>query len=116
MFGWLRPVFALLARFGPLVVLAATLFLIGVLLTLLGTIFGFSLDDVDRWLDNHSSWLTAIGDVLFRIACGFVLLICVLGVLAPVIDRKNPERPGWGCAFLGLLVGYFAWTGMTMSS
>ena len=45
-----------------------------------------------------------------------MLLICVLGVLSPIIDRKNPERPGFGCVFMALLVGYFAWVGMTMSS
>jgi hypothetical protein len=116
MFGWLRPIFALLARFGPWVMLAAILFLAGILLTLVGTIFGFSLDDVDRWFDAHGSWFGAIGDILFRLACGLVLLICVLGVASPFIDRKNPERPGLGCVFLALLVGYFAWIGMTTRS
>ena len=69
MFGWLRPVFAILGRFGPWVMLAAILFLIGLVLSLIGLVFGFSLDDVDVWLGAHSSWLTAIGDILFRIAC-----------------------------------------------
>lgn len=115
MFGWLRPVFALLARFGPWVVLAAILFLVGVILSLLGAVFGFTLDDVDRWLEGHSSWIAAAGDILFRIACGIVLLICVLGVASPFLDRKDPDRPGLGCVFLALLVGYFAWTGMTMA-
>ena len=115
MFGWLRPVFAILGRFGPWVMLAAILFAAGILLALLGGIFGFSLADVDAWLKNHGSWFTAIGDILFRIACAGVLLVCVLGVASPFIDRKNPEQLGFGCAFLALIIGYFAFVGVFMN-
>jgi uncharacterized membrane protein len=104
MFGWLRFLFIL----GPWVALAATLFLVGIVLVLLG----FDLARVDDWLAGHSSWFTATGDVLLRIVCLVVLLVCGLAVLSPVIDRKNPERLGYGCAFLALIVGYFAFAGL----
>jgi hypothetical protein len=30
-----------------------------------------------------------------------------------IFDRKNPERPGFGCAALAVIVAYFAWFGVT---
>lgn len=117
MFGWLRPVFALLARFGPWMVLAAILFLVGIVLTLLGAVFGFSLDDVDLWLEAHGGFFNAVGNLLFRIGCGFVFLLCLFLALSPLLYRrdKSEERPGWGCALLAIPVGYFAWIGMVSS-
>jgi hypothetical protein len=126
MFFWLRPVFAILARFGPWVVLAAILFLTGLVLTLLGALFGFSLDDVDRWLEAHGGLLNAVGSLLFRVVCGIAFLICVATFLGALFARLRPgsgdpvapeagERagpPGWGCALLAIPVGYFAWIGM----
>jgi hypothetical protein len=53
-----------------------------------------------------------VGTFLFRAACGLVLLLCVLAILGALFDRKNPERPGIGCAVLALVVGYFAWFGL----
>ena len=116
MFGWLRPIFALLARFGPWVVLAAILFLIGIVLTLLGLVFGFDLTDVDLWLEAHGGFFSAVGNLLFRIVCGFVFLLCVFVALAPLLFRndQDADRPGWGCALAAIPVGYFAWIGMTM--
>jgi uncharacterized membrane protein len=83
-------------------------FIIGALLMLLG----FDLADVDRWIEAQGGWLDAVGTFLFRAACGLVLLLCVLAILGALFDRKNPERPGIGCAVLALVVGYFAWFGL----
>jgi hypothetical protein len=111
MFGWLGALFGFIGRFGWIVLLCAILFLIGILLTLLGLVFGFSLADVDVWLASHRNGFTATADVLFRIGCFGMLSICALAVLGAILDRRNPERPGFGCALLALVVGYFAWLG-----
>lgn len=95
MFGWLGPVFALLARFGPWVVLAAVLLLTGIVLALLGAVFGFSLDDVDIWLAAHGGLFNAAGSLLFRIGCGLVLLLCAATLLGAIFARRTPESgPG----------------------
>lgn len=113
MFGVFRIFFAIAARFGPWVLLAAALFLIGILLTLLGLIFGFDLTDVDLWLEAHGGWFAAIGNLIFRIVCGFVFLICAFVAIAPFFFRKDvdADKPGWGCALLAVPVAYFAWVG-----
>lgn len=83
-------------------------FLVGLVLVLLG----FSLGDVDRWIEAQGGWLDAVGSWLFSALCGAVLLLCVLAILMQAFARKS-ERPGLGCAVLALVVGYFAWFGMT---
>lgn len=115
MFSWLGALLGFIGRFGRIVQLCAVIFLIALVLALAGWVFGFSLDDVDAWLANHSSWITAVADVLFRLGCGFVLLLCVLAVLGAVFDRGNSERPGFGCALLAVVVGYFAFVGTFLS-
>ena len=84
------------------------LFLVGLGLVLLG----FDLGDVDRWIDAQGGWLDAVGSFLFRVACGLLLLLCAFMVWGAIFDRKNPEKPGYGCAFLALITGYFAWFGV----
>jgi hypothetical protein len=84
------------------------LFLVGLVLVLLG----FDLNAVDAWIDAQGGWLDAVGTFLFRLACGIVLLICAVAVLGAIFDRKNPEKPGLGCALLALIAGYFAWFGV----
>lgn len=91
-----------------LVFLFLILFPVGALLMLLG----FNLDDVDAWLDAHGGLFDAVGTVLFRAVCGLVLLLCAIAILGALFDRKNPEKPGIGCALAALIVGYFAWVGM----
>lgn len=83
-------------------------FLIGAVLMLLG----FDLGDVDRWLDAQAGWLDWVFSWLFRIVCGLVILLCAFMVYSAIFDRKNPEKPGIGCAFVALIVAYFAWFGM----
>lgn len=105
MFGCL----GIFGRLGPWVLLGAFFFIVGAVLVLLG----FDLDAVDRWFERQS-WIEIVASLLFRAVCGFVLLICVVVVIAAIFDRKNPERPPLGCLLLALPVGYFAWIGMTM--
>ena len=84
-------------------------FLIGLALVLLG----FDLGDVDRWLEAHGGWIEAVADLLFRAVCAGILLLCLFMIGGAIFDRRNPERPGLGCAFLALIVAYFAWFGVT---
>jgi hypothetical protein len=84
-------------------------FLIGLVLMLLG----FSLGDLDRWLEAQSGPIDAVASFLFRALCGFVLLLCLLAFAFALLDRDNPERPGCGCLLAAAAVGYFAWFGMT---
>ncbi|WP_395611991.1 hypothetical protein [Allosphingosinicella sp.] len=72
--------------------LAAFLFLAGIVLTLLGKVFGFTLADVDRWLNSHSNWFTAVGDITIRLVCFFVLVCCVVVVIAAVHGLVRPAR------------------------
>ena len=83
-------------------------FLIGLALILLG----FDLRDVDRWLEGQSGWIEAIADFLFRAVCTGIFLLCLFMIGGAIFDRRNPDRPGLGCAFLALIVGYFAWFGV----
>jgi hypothetical protein len=130
MFGWLGAFFGFIARFGPIVLLCAVCFLIACALALLGWVFGFTLDDVDAWLSAHSSWITAVADVLFRLGCFFVLVICAVVVVGavhaklrpgprdlvgpPEVDREGDRPPGLGCAVVALIVGYLAFVGTFM--
>jgi hypothetical protein len=84
-------------------------FIIGLALMLLG----FDLGDVDRWIDAQGGWLDAVGSALFRVASGLILLLCLFMIGGAIFDRKSAERPGIGCALLAVVVGYFAWFGIT---
>lgn len=84
-------------------------FLVGLILLLLGV----GLEDADVWLDAQTGWLDLVGTLLFRAFSGMLLLICVLAVIGGVVDRANPDRPGIGCMIGALIVGYFAWFGLT---
>jgi hypothetical protein len=74
---------------------------------------GFDLGDVDRWIDARAGWLDAVFSLLFRVACGLVVLLCLFMIGDAIFDRRNPDRPGIGCALLAFVVGYFAWFGVT---
>lgn len=83
-------------------------FLVGLVLVLLG----FSLGDVDALIDAQSSRIDAVASFLFRLACGLVMLLCLLMIGGAIFDRDSPERPGVGCALLAVVVAYFAWFGV----
>jgi hypothetical protein len=101
---------------------AGTMFLflvfLGVGMALL--MLGFDLDQVDLWLEAQGGWLDALGTLMLKGLCLFILLMCVLigaGVLlAAVFDRESPERPGvFGALMMSLgalVVGWFAWNGL----
>ena len=79
-------------------------FIVGLILMLLG----FDLGDVDVWLETHAGRLDAVFSFLFRIVCGLVILLCLFMIGGAIFDRKDPERPGIGCALLAVVVAYFA--------
>jgi preprotein translocase subunit SecG len=84
-------------------------FLIGLVLLLLG----FSLGDVDALIGAHAGGIDSAASFLFRVVCGLVLLLCLFMIGWAIFDRRNPERPGVGCALVAVLVAYFAWFGVT---
>ena len=84
------------------------LFLIGLVLVLLG----FDLGDVDRWLEANGGWIEAVGDLLFRAVCAVILLLCLFMIGSAIFARRSPDKPGFGCAILALIVAYFAWFGV----
>ena len=130
MLSWLGVLFRFIGRFGWIVQLCAALFLVGILLSLVGLVFGFSLGDVDAWLAEHSSWITAVADLLFRLGCLFVLICCAVVVIGAVYDKVRPgtarepgappqeteagNPPGLGCALIALVIGYLAFVGTFM--
>ncbi len=93
------------------------LFVVGLVLVLLGV----DLASVDRWLDSHADLLDAIGSRLFNVLCGAILAICALIVgaglwqrfVAPTREVADADRLGFGAMIGAVLVGYFAWFGMT---
>src|SRR5688572_11231208 len=83
-------------------------FLVGLVLLLLG----FSLGDLDRWIDANAGSLDAVATFLFRALCGMILLACILTAGIVLFDRKGEDRLGWGYAAGAALIGYFAWFGL----
>jgi uncharacterized BrkB/YihY/UPF0761 family membrane protein len=83
-------------------------FLAGLVLLL----FGFSLGDVDRWLEARAAWLDAVASILFRAVSGLVILLCLFTIGSAIFARSDPERPGAGCALVAAVVAYFAWFGL----
>ena len=94
---------------GLVLFLFLIIFPIGLVLVLLG----FSLGDVDAWLEAQAGWLDAVGSFLFRAVCGLVILLCLFMIGSAIFERKNPDRPGVGCALVAIVVAYFAWFGVT---
>ncbi len=89
---------------GGLLFLVLLFGVIGVILVVLGAVFGFSLDDVDIWLDRQGGWMSFVGAILIqKVLMAIVLLACVLIVIGLVFFRDN-EAPGWGKTILVLLV------------
>ena len=90
---------------GGLLFLVLLFFFIGLVLTVLGAVFGFTLADVDRVIDGAAPSLDFIGKVLIqKVLMAIILLICVGSAVALVFFRKGEEMPGWGKTILLLLV------------
>jgi len=111
------------------------LFVIGLVLVLTG----FDLDKVDLWLDDRAGLFDVIGSRLFNVLWGAVLALCLFTVVGGLWQKfvsprsqmddaadfvvepagedelvEEPAKPvGWGCMIVALIVGYFAWFGMT---
>lgn len=88
------------------------LFLIFFLVGLVLLLFGFSLGDLDRWIDANAGSIDAVASFLFSALCGLILLVCVLIVGMVLFDRKGADRLGWGYAVGAVIVSYFAWFGI----
>ena len=93
---------------GLFIFLFLIFFLIGLVLVLLG----FDLVEIDNWIETQSGWLDAVGTILFRIVCGLVVLLAGFTVWGAIFNRKDPNRPGFGCAIGAIIIGYFAWFGV----
>ena len=89
------------------------LFLIFFLVGLVLLLFGFSLGDLDRWIDANAGSLDAVASFLFRALCGLILLVCILTAGMVLFERKDADRLGWGYAIGAAVIGYFAWFGLT---
>lgn len=106
----LAGILGLTARIGgPIVAVTLLFFVLAMVLVL----SGFDLGEVDAWLER-TELIEGIVDIGMRILCGLILLLCLLMIWAFFFDRKSADRPGFGCLILALIVGYFAWFGMTM--
>lgn len=84
---------------------------IGLILTVLGWVFGFDLGDVDVWLDSQAGWMKLVGAFLIQKALmAFVLLMCVAIAAAMLMDEDSRRfRNWWRLALVLLLclaVGY----------
>jgi hypothetical protein len=80
-------------------------------------LLGVDLERVDVWLDAQGGWLDAIGSVLFRVLCGFILLMCAVIVVGGLCQRIVPsmrgeDRIGVVAMLVAILIGYFAWFGV----
>lgn len=90
---------------GALLFLVMLLFFIGLGLTILGAVFGFTLVDVDRVIDGAAPTLDFIGKILIqKVLMGFVLLLCLGIGVTLLFFRSGEDTPGWGKTILALLV------------
>lgn len=83
-------------------------FVVGLILVMLG----FDLGHVDAWLDAHGGWFAAIGDLLLRLVWGTVLLVCLI-LIGLALHDLTRGKLRIGTILLSLLVGYFAWIGVS---
>ncbi len=121
-------------------VLYTFLWLVFLVVAIVLVVLGFDLEAVDRWLNAHSGWFELIGDVVWRIFCGLVVLMCGLAIYtlglemidprqAEDEDEPKPRRKKAGVEeaprrkivsrSLGILVllgiGWFAWGGVVLT-
>jgi hypothetical protein len=97
---------------GGLLFLFLVFCVIGLVLVVLGSTFGFTLEEtfggVDAWLANMGPTLDLVGKVLIqKVLMGIILLVSVVGAWSLLRDRfgrSRGARPGWGKTILLLLV------------
>lgn len=90
---------------GCLMFLFVLLCIVGGGLAIAGAIFGFTLDDVDRWLDGFGPSLDVVGTVLIqKVLMAIVLLICIAIGAGLLFARGAPDTPSWGKTILILLL------------
>lgn len=96
---------------GGLLFLFLVLSVIGLVLVILGSVFGFTLEEtfvgVDRWLAQAGPSMDLIGKLALRVVLVVILAVCVFGawsVLRDRFGRARGARPGWGKTILLLLV------------
>ena len=87
--GFLR---FLLSPFRGAVWLYVVLFLFFFAVGAVALLCGFSLGDVDNWLDANGGWIETIGSLLFRLFCAFVLLMCAAIVAVCVYEGIDGIR------------------------
>jgi len=105
--------------------LYVSLFLFFFLIAAVTLLLGYELGAVDRWLDSQSSWIGAVGDLLFRALCALILLGCAATIGIGLWERFSPasrqarpapgvdEKPiGWGAMIAALVIGYFIYFGV----
>jgi hypothetical protein len=95
---------------GGLLFLVLLFGVIGLILTVLGLIFGFTLADVDVFLDRQGGWMDFVGTILIqKVLMAIVLLFCVL-MAGTLLFFRDSESPSWlktiGILLLCLFVGY----------
>lgn len=98
----------------PAAALTMFLFLVFAIVGLVLVLLGFDLGDVDAWIERQGGWLSFLGDWAFSIVCGIVLFFCVAVAGALLFGRKKGEKRSYGGIIAALVIGYFAWIGMTM--
>jgi hypothetical protein len=77
---------------------------IGLILTALGGVFGFTLVDVDVWLGRQSGWMRLVGAILIQKVLMAVVLIACLAIAAVLLFFRDEDAPGWGKTILALMV------------
>lgn len=96
---------------GGLLFLFLVFCVIGLVLVILGSVFGFTLEEtfvgVDAWLALAGPSMDLVGKLALRVVLAIMLVVCVFGawsVLRDRFGRNRGARPGWGKTILLLLV------------
>ncbi len=76
---------------GLVLFLFVMFFIAGLILVL----FGFDLNAIDLWLDEHGYWLDFAGSWLFRLFCGAILALCACAVARVGCGNASPSPDEW---------------------
>jgi hypothetical protein len=109
----------LLSPFRGAAALYLFLFLVFALIGAIVLLLGYELADADRWFDGQAGWIEVVASLLFRALCALAMLLCAGTIGFGIYFRLVPPReaedrpPGWGAMTAALVIGYFAWFGVT---